>query len=83
MVKRTAGPPLGSFWQDGKKSRWTVLLIDSQTPACVGFCPFDGGDKVKGGKDTAAEREQNGQTLKTFPLTKQANTENDSFDSSE
>lgn len=62
-----AGPPLGSFWQDGKKSIWTVLLIDSQTPVSV--CPFDGEDKVKGGRDTAAESEQNKQTQKTIPLT--------------
>ena len=46
------------------------MLIDSQTPVSV--CPFDGEDKVKGGMDTAAEREK-----------KQAHTENDSFDSSE
>ena len=59
-----------AFGRMGKKSWGTVLLIDSQTPVSV--CPFDGKDKVKGGMDTAAEREK-----------KQANTENDSFDSSE
>ena len=70
MVKRTIhwlGHRWAAFGRMGKKSWGTVLLIDSQTPVWV--CPFDGKDKVKGGKDTDAEREQNRQTQKMIPLT--------------